>query len=94
MVSSRKAFIDESQADKAWDKLMDKRQDRNWTFSELLSALKKLGFDLVRIEGSHHHLKSPSFGALNLQPKNNRPKSYQMDQVRDTLKKGKNREYP
>lgn len=84
----RQASIVESQADKAFTKLTDKRQDRNWTFSELLSALKKIGFQLVKVEGSHHHLQSPHYGKLNLQPKNNRPKTYQMDQIRDTLMKG------
>ena len=59
--------------------------DANVEFSSLCHLLVRLGFD-QRVKGSHHiFTKKGVEEILNLQPKGNKAKSYQVNQVRGIL---------
>ncbi len=63
--------------------------DANIPFDGLCSLLKYLGFE-ERIKGSHHiFTKSGMEEILNLQPKGNKSKPYQVKQVRNVILKYK-----
>lgn len=63
--------------------------DANIPFDELSNLLKYLGFD-ERIKGSHHiFTKDNVEEILNLQPKGNKSKPYQVKQVRQVILKYK-----
>ena len=65
------------------------RSDANIDFSDLCKLLESLGFD-ERIKGSHHIFSR--FGIeeiINIQPKGNRAKAYQVKQVRNIILKYK-----
>ena len=63
--------------------------DANIPFDGLCGLLKHLGFD-ERIRGSHHiFTKDGVEEILNLQPKGNKSKPYQVKQVRNVILKYK-----
>ena len=63
--------------------------DANIPFDGLCGLLKYLGFD-ERIRGSHHiFTKNGIEEILNLQPKGNKSKPYQVKQVRNVILKYK-----
>ncbi len=63
--------------------------DANIPFDNLCGLLKHLGFK-ERIKGSHHiFTKSEVEEILNLQPKGNKSKPYQVKQVRNMILKYK-----
>ncbi|MBI5674963.1 MAG: type II toxin-antitoxin system HicA family toxin [Nitrospirae bacterium] len=63
--------------------------DANIPFDGLCGLLKNLGFD-ERIRGSHHiFTKDEVEEILNLQPKGNKSKPYQVKQVRNIILKYK-----
>jgi len=68
-------------------KIMSGRQDANIAFADLCNAVSRLGFTLT-IRGSHHVFTREGFDLINLQPVGHLAKSYQVRQVRQTLKKG------
>jgi predicted RNA binding protein YcfA (HicA-like mRNA interferase family) len=56
-------------------------ESKNIQFSEFLRLLEAFGFQLARINGSHHIFRHPMFPEqLNLQNKNGQAKSYQIKQ--------------
>ena len=61
--------------------------DANISFAELRRLLIRLGFS-ERVRGSHHiFTKSGVVEILNVQPKGNRSKPYQVRQVRNLILK-------
>jgi hypothetical protein len=73
--------------DKLRQKLLSGTSDADIGFSELCQLLKRLGFD-ERIRGDHHiFTKSGVVEIINLQPKGNKAKLYQVKQVRNLILK-------
>jgi hypothetical protein len=63
--------------------------DANILFTDLCQLLKHMGF-IERIRGSHHiFTKNGVEEILNLQPKGNNAKPYQVKQVRNVILKHK-----
>jgi predicted RNA binding protein YcfA (HicA-like mRNA interferase family) len=59
--------------------------DANVAFSGMLQLLKRLGFQ-ERVKGSHHILfRDGVTEILNLQPRGNKCKPYQVKQVRNAI---------
>jgi hypothetical protein len=74
-----------SREEKLLERLRDFHRDNNWEFDELCKLLLKLGFEM-RISGSHHFFRRAGISAIiNLQPRNNRAKPYQVRQARQVL---------
>lgn len=68
-------------------KILAGTSDKNIDFSELCKLLCRLGFD-ERIRGDHHiFTKNDVSEIINLQPKENKAKPYQVKQVRNMLVK-------
>lgn len=73
--------------DKLRQKLLSGASDADIGFLELCQLLKRLGFD-ERIRGDHHiFAKSGVAEIINLQPKGNKAKAYQVKQVRNLILK-------
>lgn len=63
-------------------KLLQGNADKSFDFEDLVSLLKKLGFEL-RIRGSHHiFFKEGIEEIINLQSDSGKAKPYQVKQVR------------
>lgn len=61
--------------------------DANIDFNELRRLLVELGFS-ERIKGSHHIFVSPGVDEIiNIQPKGNKAKPYQVKQIRNIILK-------
>lgn len=70
-------------------KLLRGAADNNFSFEELRNLLLKLGFE-ERIKSSHHiYSKDDVDEIINLQPKQNNAKAYQVKQVRNLIVKYK-----
>ena len=70
-------------------KLLRGAADNNFSFDELRNLLLKLGFD-ERVKSSHHIYSKDSIDEIiNLQPKQNKAKAYQVKQVRNLIVKYK-----
>lgn len=70
-------------------KILSGTSDNNISFSKLINLLERFNFK-IRIKGSHHIItKEGVEEILNLQPKGNKAKSYQIKQVRNLLIKYK-----
>jgi predicted RNA binding protein YcfA (HicA-like mRNA interferase family) len=70
-------------------KILSGTSDANIPFDELCGVLKYLGFE-ERIRGSHHiFTRDDVKEILNLQPKDNKSKPYQVKQVRNVILKYK-----
>lgn len=68
-------------------KVLSGKANANIPFSDLRKLILRLGFD-ERVNGSHHiFTKSGVEEFLNLQPKGNMAKPYQVKQVRDVILK-------
>jgi predicted RNA binding protein YcfA (HicA-like mRNA interferase family) len=74
--------------DKLVTKLLSGTSDKNFNFYDLLTILKKLGFE-ERIKGSHRiFYKQDIEEIVNLQPKKDgNTKPYQVKQVREIILK-------
>lgn len=71
--------------EKLLNKVLLGSSDKNFRFNDLCRLLKKLGFN-ERIKGDHHiffleHVKE----IINIQPKGNLAKAYQVKQVRNII---------
>lgn len=74
-----------SQYEKLMLKILIGNQDSNISFSDLQKVLETLGFD-VRIKGDHYiYTKSGIDEIINIQPKGNKAKAYQVKQVRNLI---------
>lgn len=68
-------------------KILSGSADTNVEFSHLCQLLARLGFE-ERVKGSHHIFTRDGLAEiLNLQPKGNKAKPYQVKQVRNILVK-------
>jgi virulence-associated protein VapD len=75
--------------DKILEKVLRGTSDTNIAFSDLCQLLARLGF-VERIRGSHHIFTRDGVDEiLNLQPKGNSAKPYQVKQVRNVIVKYK-----
>jgi predicted RNA binding protein YcfA (HicA-like mRNA interferase family) len=78
-----------SKHDKLLTQILSGTSDANISFDGLCGLLKFLGFE-ERIKGSHHiFTKDNVEEILNLQPKGNKSKHYQVKQVRNLILKYK-----
>ncbi len=78
-----------SQWKKALQKLLNGASDANMDFEEVCSMLRHMGFS-ERTRGSHHIFSRDGVAEIiNLQPRGNNGKPYQMKQIRDILLKYK-----
>jgi predicted RNA binding protein YcfA (HicA-like mRNA interferase family) len=70
-----------------FEKLMQKlNSGKSLTFSETQLILKKLGFTLARVSGSHHIYTHPLLDRpVNMQPVGKDAKPYQLKQIRDII---------
>ena len=76
-----------SRPEKTLEKILSGFSDANLAFSDLNGVLVSLGFK-VRIRGGHHIFSREDVPEiLNLQPKNNKAKPYQVRQVRLLLQR-------
>lgn len=74
-----------SKFEKILVKILSGFSDKNIPFSELCSVLKYLGFE-ERIKGSHHiFFKEGIVEIINIQPKKDKAKPYQVKQVREII---------
>lgn len=72
---------------KTLENILRGASDANIFFDDLRRALQHLGFD-ERIHGSHHIFSREGVAEiLNLQPKGNKAKPYQVKQVRHVILK-------
>jgi hypothetical protein len=63
------------------------KSDANVAFGELCGLLRQLGFE-ERVRSSHHIFTQEGIAEiLNLQPKGDKAKAYQVKQVRDVILK-------
>jgi predicted RNA binding protein YcfA (HicA-like mRNA interferase family) len=75
--------------DRVLTQVLSGTSDANVAFSDLLKLLQRLGFT-QRVRGSHHIFwKDGLQEILNLQPKGNKAKPYQVKQVRSVVLKYK-----
>jgi hypothetical protein len=71
--------------DKVLDKVLRGTSDTNIPFIALCDLLRRLGFD-ERIRGSHHIFTKEGIAEiLNIQPKGDKAKAYQVKQVRKVI---------
>ncbi len=76
-----------SKSEKTIEIILLGRSDSNIDFNDLTRALDALGFS-ERIKGSHHIYSKPGIDEIiNLQPKGNKAKPYQVKQVRNIILK-------
>jgi predicted RNA binding protein YcfA (HicA-like mRNA interferase family) len=72
-------------SERVFEKILLGNSDANIDFNDLRSVLDELGFG-ERIKGSHHifsHVKVVEI--INIQPKGNKAKPYQVRQVRNII---------
>ena len=75
--------------DRILKKVLEGLSDNNTSFSDLCHLMIKLGFT-ERIRGSHHIFsKEGVIEILNIQPKGNKAKAYQVKQIRNLILKYK-----
>ncbi len=78
-----------SQKEKLLLKILSGTQDASIQFSELQKLLEMIGFS-VRIKGDHFiYTKSDIEEIINIQPKGNKAKPYQVKQIRNIILKYK-----
>ncbi|MCL5005828.1 MAG: type II toxin-antitoxin system HicA family toxin [Acidobacteria bacterium] len=72
---------------KTLEKILRGTSDANIFFADLRGVLRNLGFD-ERVRGGHHLFSREGVAEiLNLQPKGNKAKPYQVKQVRHVILK-------
>jgi hypothetical protein len=70
---------------KTLDRILRGSSDANFRFDEIRSLLSKLGFD-ERVRGDHHiFTRDGLVEILNLQPRGDQAKPYQVKQVRELI---------
>ncbi len=75
--------------DKLWLKILSGKADANIKFNELRQLLSYFGFE-EHIKGDHHiFTRSDIDEIINIQPKQNMAKPYQVKQIRNVLVKYK-----
>ena len=68
-------------------RILNGNADSNIRFNDLCDMLRRLGFD-ERIRGSHHIFTRDDLeGILNLQPSGSSAKAYQVQQVRQFIRR-------
>ena len=73
--------------EKLLQRILSGTSDNNIRFAELRQILKKLGFS-ERIKGDHHIFTRDNIEEIiNIQPKNNKAKGYQVKQIRNLIVK-------
>ena len=73
--------------EKLLQRILSGTSDNNIKFSELCQLLKKLGFS-ERIKGDHYIFTKDNIEEIiNIQPKNNKAKGYQIKQIRNIIVK-------
>ena len=73
--------------EKLLQRILSGTSDNNIKFVELCQLLKKLGF-VERIKGDHYiFTKNNVEEIINIQPKNNKAKGYQVKQIRNLIVK-------
>ena len=78
-----------NQNEKTLMAVLNGSKDSNITFSDLQKLLTSLGF-VVRIKGDHFiYTKNDVAEIINIQPKGNKAKPYQVKQVRNIILKYK-----
>ncbi len=78
-----------ARTDKTLDRLLGGTSDANISFGDLRNLLGRLGFE-ERVRGSHHIFwRKGVEEILNLQPKGNKAKPYQVKQIRNVILKYK-----
>ncbi len=71
--------------DKTLDRVLSGTSDASISFGDLRNLLRRLGFE-ERVRGSHHIFwKNGVEEILNLQPKGNKAKPYQVRQIRNVI---------
>ena len=76
-----------SKADKTIEAILLGRSDANIDFNDLRRALDVIGFS-ERIKGAHHIFSRAGIEEIiNIQPKGNKAKPYQVKQVRNIILK-------
>ncbi|MCB6343679.1 type II toxin-antitoxin system HicA family toxin [Enterocloster lavalensis] len=76
-----------ARADKTYQKVMTGKSDNNIDFEDFRYMIKCLGFR-ERIRGDHHFFSQAGImERINIQPNGNKAKPYQVDQVRELIKK-------
>lgn len=76
-----------SQFEKAMRSILSGTKDASTLFSELRTVLERLGFR-CRIKGDHFiYTKDGVEEIINIQPKGNKAKAYQVKQIRDIILK-------
>ena len=71
--------------DKLIEKILIGKSDQNININELINLLLNLGFE-QRIKGSHHiFYKEGIEEIINIQPKGNKAKAYQVKQIRNII---------
>ncbi len=79
-----------SKFDKLIIKLLFGSADKNFDFDDLVKILLSLGFQMRTTAGSHHiFIKKGIVEIINIQPKGNKAKPYQVKQVRELIMKYK-----
>lgn len=74
-----------SQNEKLFLKILLGNQDSNISFNELQKILTLCGF-ICRIKGDHYiYTKDGIAEIINIQPKGNKAKAYQVKQIRDII---------
>lgn len=78
-----------SKFDKLLNRILRGTSDNNIQFNDLCSIMRSLNFN-ERVKGSHHiSTRSGIPDIVNLQPKGNKAKGYQVKQVRNLIVKYK-----
>jgi len=78
-----------SKREKLLLKVLSGVSDQDILFNDLCWLLKRFGFD-ERIKGSHHIYTRPGiYEIINIQPKGNKAKPYQVKQIRNLVLKYK-----
>ena len=73
--------------EKLLQRILSGTSDSNIKFSELCQLLKRLGF-IERIKGDHYIFTKDNVAEIiNIQPKNNKAKGYQVKQIRNLIVK-------
>lgn len=71
--------------DKLIEKILIGKSDQNININELINLLLNLGIE-QRIKGSHHiFYKEGIEEIINIQPKRNKAKAYQVKQIRNII---------
>jgi predicted RNA binding protein YcfA (HicA-like mRNA interferase family) len=79
-----------SKAEKLAAKILSGKSDKNFAFNDLCYILERAGFQLRPGKGSHRiYYKDGVVEIVNVQPRNEKAKPYQVKQVRELLLKYK-----